>query len=334
MNLNDLAYRAIASAFGAPVDLTTMALRPLGYKAPDQNVVGGSEWIGQKMQDLGLVSSARNPNAEMLASMLVPGPGELAGVAKGGLLALGTLKGLPKFKYRADISKYAEDDLLDYVTSIRKTPGSTDAKEEAVAAVLSGANNKFVVYDGGKVAGAVAYHVDDADKTIFIDHIGSLQKGTGREMMEEIEKSMPDGYKMILVPSESGKGFWQKLGFTDTERGSLMQKQVRQLKESDYYYHGTPIHNAASIGRTGLSPGLSGMTGLTQEGPKAAQDWAKAMQRGQVKGEKDVALVRVRKDAIQPDLVDRGEVFVRNGVPPELIEISLDGGKTWSKATK
>lgn len=92
MDLNDLAYRAIASAFGAPVDLTTMALRPLGYKTPEQNVVGSSEWIGQKMQDLGLVSSARNPNAEMLASMLVPGPGELAGAAKGGLLALGTLK--------------------------------------------------------------------------------------------------------------------------------------------------------------------------------------------------------------------------------------------------
>lgn len=60
----------VGGLLGAPVDLATMALRPLGYnfEAP----VGGSEWIGKKMQDAGLVSANRNPVAEALAAIAGP----------------------------------------------------------------------------------------------------------------------------------------------------------------------------------------------------------------------------------------------------------------------
>lgn len=68
----DAANRGIAAAFGAPVDIATMVARPFGYSTPDRQVVGSSEWLGKQMEDLGMVSTARNPVAEMLASVIMP----------------------------------------------------------------------------------------------------------------------------------------------------------------------------------------------------------------------------------------------------------------------
>lgn len=69
--LTDVANRGIvAGALGAPIDLISMALRPLGYKNPEP--VMGSEWIGRKMENLGLVSSERRPAAEAMSSLLTP----------------------------------------------------------------------------------------------------------------------------------------------------------------------------------------------------------------------------------------------------------------------
>lgn len=61
---------AVAGLLGGPVDMATMLMRPLGYNV--EKPVGGSEWIGQKMQDAGFVSPNRNPLAEALASFAVP----------------------------------------------------------------------------------------------------------------------------------------------------------------------------------------------------------------------------------------------------------------------
>jgi hypothetical protein len=47
-----------------------MALRPFGYSV--QNPIAGSEWIGQQMERAGLVSQARDPTKEFIASMAVP----------------------------------------------------------------------------------------------------------------------------------------------------------------------------------------------------------------------------------------------------------------------
>lgn len=70
--LKDAAYRGFGSMVGGPVDLATMAMRPFGYSTPENQVVGSSEWIGQRMQDAGLVSSSRNPLAEFMAAVLIP----------------------------------------------------------------------------------------------------------------------------------------------------------------------------------------------------------------------------------------------------------------------
>jgi hypothetical protein len=87
---------AVAATLGAPVDaingLLNAALmsggvagHKLGILRADQMPnpvtmpVGGSEWIGQKMQNAGIVSENRNPVAEALASVAVPAAMNKAG---------------------------------------------------------------------------------------------------------------------------------------------------------------------------------------------------------------------------------------------------------------
>ena len=60
----------VAGTLGAPVDLASMAMRPFGYSV--EKPFGGSEYIGQKMQDAGLVSAERRPLAELAAGFALP----------------------------------------------------------------------------------------------------------------------------------------------------------------------------------------------------------------------------------------------------------------------
>lgn len=90
-SIKDLAYRTAAGVFGGPVDLATMVMRPFGYKTPDEQVFGSSEYIGKKLEDVGLVSSARSPLTEFIASVAVPTPG---GIAKGAALAAPLIGGM------------------------------------------------------------------------------------------------------------------------------------------------------------------------------------------------------------------------------------------------
>ena len=91
-SIKDLAYRTAASVFGGPVDLATMVMRPFGYNTPDTQVFGSSEYIGKKMEDVGLVSSARSPLTEFIASVAFPMPGSIA--AKGAALAAPLIGGM------------------------------------------------------------------------------------------------------------------------------------------------------------------------------------------------------------------------------------------------
>ena len=70
--LRDVGNRTVANFAGAPVDLAAMLMRPFGYNV--KQPVAGSEWIGAQMERAGLVSTARNPAAEMISAILVPGP--------------------------------------------------------------------------------------------------------------------------------------------------------------------------------------------------------------------------------------------------------------------
>jgi hypothetical protein len=78
----------VAGVLGAPVDLTTMALRPFGYSVPAEQVVGGSDYIGRQMERAGLISGKRRPIAEMLGGLVSPDP---ADAAKLGAMFIGPL---------------------------------------------------------------------------------------------------------------------------------------------------------------------------------------------------------------------------------------------------
>jgi len=76
----DVMNRAlVAGTLGAPVDIAAMAMRPFGYK--EEKPFLGSEYIGEKMQQAGLVSPTRRPVAEFAAGVapaLVTGGAGLA----------------------------------------------------------------------------------------------------------------------------------------------------------------------------------------------------------------------------------------------------------------
>lgn len=78
-SLQDVGNRGVASVMGAPVDLAALPFRAvgLGHAAP----VGGSEWMGQRMQDAGMVSPERRPVPEALAAVAMPGA--MAGAVRG-----------------------------------------------------------------------------------------------------------------------------------------------------------------------------------------------------------------------------------------------------------
>ncbi len=79
--LTNALYRGmVAGAIGGPVDLAAMAMRPFGYNV--EQPVGGSEWIGEKLRQMGYVTDERNSVAEGLANALTPAA--IAGVGKVG----------------------------------------------------------------------------------------------------------------------------------------------------------------------------------------------------------------------------------------------------------
>lgn len=77
---NALNRGMVAGTIGGPVDLAALAMRPLGYNV--EQPVGGSEWIGEKLRQMGYVTDERNPVAEGLANALAPAA--IAGAGKVG----------------------------------------------------------------------------------------------------------------------------------------------------------------------------------------------------------------------------------------------------------
>lgn len=58
---------AIAGTVGGPVDLASLLLNQAGFKY--KKPIGGSEWIGDQMERMGVVSPRRNHLAEDLANV-------------------------------------------------------------------------------------------------------------------------------------------------------------------------------------------------------------------------------------------------------------------------
>jgi hypothetical protein len=104
-SIKDLAYRALASTIGGPVDLTSILMKPFGYGV--EKPVLGSEWVGQKMEQAGLVSNSRDPLKEFAASVMVPGPGGLAATVGKGAAMIPALAGMSKLGKVEDVASIA-----------------------------------------------------------------------------------------------------------------------------------------------------------------------------------------------------------------------------------
>ena len=76
--LGETATRGITGVLGAPVDITTMAMRPFGYSVPAEQVVGGSEYLGKQLERAGMLSGNRNQLSELLAGLVTPDPLDVA----------------------------------------------------------------------------------------------------------------------------------------------------------------------------------------------------------------------------------------------------------------
>lgn len=103
--LLDTANRGIvAGLLGAPVDLTAAVMRPFGYSHPSP--VGGSEWIGNKLQQAGMVSPNRNALAESLAGFVDPATMQTGALKFAGIL--GTVPRLISSQRYLDDARVAE----------------------------------------------------------------------------------------------------------------------------------------------------------------------------------------------------------------------------------
>lgn len=104
LGVRDATNRGIGMAVGAPVDLAGNVINLLiaggGFAGHQLGLIdsppelidpkaqfGSSEWIGQKMQDAGMVSELRNPLAETLASIAIPMAMQKGALAMGQQLA-------------------------------------------------------------------------------------------------------------------------------------------------------------------------------------------------------------------------------------------------------
>lgn len=235
-SIKDLAYRGLAAALGGPVDMATMVMRPFGYKTPDAQVVGGSEWIGQKMQDAGIIGSARNPLSEFVASMIVPGPDDLARAAVMAPALIGAVRGINKADNALGAAAKVDD--FSYRGS-HKAPGPDSG---APLYDLTGGGNYYPadVYSSK----AVQYYgtgYPKADTEAF----ALAQKVRGNPLAEvTIYRAVPKDQNIKQI----NKGDWVTLSkdYAKTHGESVLQNNYKilsqKVKAQDIFTSADSIH--------------------------------------------------------------------------------------------
>jgi len=115
----DVANRAlVAGTLGAPVDIATTVMRPFGYK--EKEPVGGSEWFGKQMEQMGLVTPTRRPGAEFAAAIA---PAVITG-------GVGAVKGgINLAKKAKDYYSLAKGEKAEALAEALKTKLSTKAED-------------------------------------------------------------------------------------------------------------------------------------------------------------------------------------------------------------
>lgn len=220
--LLDAANRGvIGGLLGAPVDMmnglvsaATMAggvaghelglLKPSQLPQPSQTPVGGSEWIGQKLQNAGIVSPERNPIAEALAGVALP-----AAVARVGPSLFAAEQAMAK--------NMAAPDTLNRA-----------ARGQLGATVYHGTPHKFDKFDSSKIGtgeGAQAYghglYVAESPQVAK-----SYQKGlTERDFIAKVRATYDEGD----APDVASAALMRDPALSEAQRDLLVA-----LKSDDY----------------------------------------------------------------------------------------------------
>lgn len=105
--LLDTANRGIIGGLlGAPVDISNALLKPFGLGS--SKPVGGSEWIGNKMQQYGMVSPNRNALAEALAGFVDPATAGTGALKAAGLIGA-TMQKIPNVGRLISSQRYLDE---------------------------------------------------------------------------------------------------------------------------------------------------------------------------------------------------------------------------------
>jgi GNAT superfamily N-acetyltransferase len=188
--LTDNVYRGgVAGLAGSPMDMTNMlgnALRTGSNQALGtdfkqvENPIGGSEWIGQQLQNAGIVSPTRRPIGELLAGLADPATMGAAAV-KGAAM-------IPKIANIDDVSKAAKALGVDV-----RLFESGDAINLSKIVVPKESRNKGI---GSEAMRIITDYADSSGKRIDL---------TPSEDFGGSKKRLEGFYKNLGFESNSGK---------------------------------------------------------------------------------------------------------------------------------
>jgi hypothetical protein len=226
--LTDAANRGVVGGLlGMPVDMATGVLNAglmgggyLGNKLglltadqlpqPIENPVGGSEWLGQKMQDAGMVSENRNPVAETLMGLLGP-----SAITKGGKAV------------------YAMEQ-----NAAMPSPLNAAMRGQLGATLWHGSPHKFDRFDMSKVGtgeGAQAY-----GHGLY----AAEEKGVGKGYQEALSGLLPSGWSDKYP--ESARGYIRGMVGDVASGATTAERAVQHIQNANSNMRSYPADKLAT----------------------------------------------------------------------------------------
>ncbi|MBT2322510.1 hypothetical protein J7E62_09150 [Variovorax paradoxus] len=269
--LRDAANRGIVGGLlGAPVDLTAGVVNAglmgggvlgheLGLLGADQMPqpitapVGGSEWLGQKMQDAGMVSPERQPLAEFLASMA--GPGAAVKGARGMSMAADALPALmpSRGSLPSLVGQFGAIDPKGKARLLSDLQGGTSSGRYRLGDVTEGQGKGLDALFGREAASRDVYMTDDAYRHLVERRL--IDQGFSPEDVALFtEQAMAKRARPNLDPSKGGQ-FPALLnsGVSDPVSGRTFDARM-PLKSTDDGYEVRSVVPEGLRGRNNKAP--------------------------------------------------------------------------------
>jgi len=112
---------------------------------------------------------------------------------------------------------------------VQNSTGPKKAVDMVRAALMNKAPGKLVTYDAaGNVNGALSYEVNQANKTVFVHELGSLEQGQGSRLVDALTSQIPKDYSISLIPANKSASFWSKQGFSAGDSPGMLYRSGAQ----------------------------------------------------------------------------------------------------------